>query len=604
MSKKQTVKQPPLRHDVDPENTWDLSLMFASDRAWSKAFDKLEADLDTFDTFRGKLKRSAKTVRRCFNFQNEYSMLLEKVAAYAQLRYCEDITNPIAQSLVARMMRLVMYANEKSSFIAPELQAIPKKDMAAFLKDPVLEPYRFSLKKLLRYRPHILSEAEERLLAMQGEVAGTPSRVFDQLTDADMTFGTVKDETGAEVEITQSSFRRLLESPKRSVRKESFHKYYDAMEAHKNTLAATLNGSVLQDVYHARARNYPSALESALFDDKVPVSVYDALIDAVRGALPAMYKYLKLRRRSLRLKSLHIYDNYVPIVKGKKVHIPYEEAVDMICEAVAPLGNAYVETMRQGLTSGRWVDRYENRHKESGAFSYGCYGCQPYILMNYQEQVLDSVFTLAHEAGHSMHSWHSMNEQPYQYAHYPILLAEVASTVNEQLLSKYLLEQATTKSERILLISKKIDEIRFTIIRQTMFAEYEKILHSLAEEGEPLTLERLRAEYRALVEAYFGPDLVLDEALELEGLRIPHFYRAFYVYKYATGLSSAIALASRLGDGDARQRNKYLTFLSAGGSQYPLDTLKRAGIDLTTPVPVGQAMEQFAALVDELETLL
>ncbi len=604
MPRKPSIKQPPLRADVNPADTWNLALMFKSDQAWNKTFKKLENDLSKFDAFRGKLKRSAKMIRRCYDFQTAYSMLLEKVVAYAQLKYCEDITNPVAQGMVARFTHLAMHTAEQTSFIAPEIQAIPKATMAAFLKEPILEPYKFALKKLLRYRPHILSHTEERLLAMQGEVACTPSRVFDQLTDADMKFGVVKDETGREVEITQSSFRRLLESPKRSVRKEAFHNYYAAMEAHENTLAATLNGSVLQDVYQARARNYPSALEAALFDDKVPVMVYDALIEAIRDALPTMHKYVELRKRALRLKAVHAYDSLVPIVKSKPVHIPYDDAVDMICEAVAPLGGDYVKTMRKGLTSGRWVDKYENRNKESGAFSYGCYGCQPYILMNYQEQVLDSVFTLAHEAGHSMHSWYSMNNQDYQYAHYPILLAEVASTVNEQLLGKYLLDRAKTKTDRMLLISKKIDEIRGTIIRQTMFAEYEKTLHALAEAGEPLTLERFREEYYVLLDDYFGPEFTLDEALELEGLRIPHFYRAFYVYKYATGLSAAIAIASRVADGNARQRDRYVKFLCAGGSQYPLDTLKQAGIDLTTPTPVAEAMHTFASLVDELDTLL
>lgn len=598
------VKAPPPRKDVRTGDTWNLALIFKSKKEWEKAFDKLESSLNAFERFRGKLGRSARTLFQCVDFSHKYNQLLEKVAAYAQLKYCEDITVPDSQAMVARVTHLAMHANEKSSYIAPEIQAIPKAKMAAFLKEPILKPYRFTLEKTLRYRPHILSQSEERLLAMQGEITGTPSRIFDQLTDADMKFGAVQDESGNNVEITHSSLRSLLESPKRAVRKEAFHKYYGAIQAHENTLAAALNGSVLQDIYYARARNYPSALEAALFDDKVPVAVYDALISAIRSASPVVHKYLALRKRALRLKSLHAYDNYVPIVKTKPVHIPYDEAVQMICEAMSPLGDEYVKTMRKGLTSGRWVDRYENRNKESGAFSYGCYGCQPYILMNYQEKVLDSVFTLAHEAGHSMHSWFSMNRQPYQYAHYPILLAEVASTVNEQLLSHYLLEKAESKRDRILLVNKKIDEIRGTIIRQTMFAEYEKVIHAIAEAGAPVTLETFRKEYRKLLDAYFGAAFVVDPVSELEGLRIPHFYRAFYVYKYATGLSAAIAIAKRIVAGGVKQRDKYLEFLSAGGSQYPLDTLKRAGIDLATPEPVSEAMNTFKALVDELESLL
>jgi len=595
---------PPLRKEVQVSDTWNLALMFKNNKAWEQSFKKLQDDLPAFDRFKGKLGKSAKNIRQCYDFSNEYNLLLEKISAYAQLKYCEDITNPNSQGMVARVTHLAMHAGERSSFIAPEIQAIPQKKMAEFLKDKVLAPYRFALEQLLRYRPHILSASEERLLAMQGEVAGTASRVFDQMTDADMKFGIIKDESGSEVEITQSSFRRLLESSKRAVRKEAFHKYYNVIKAHENALAAALNGSVLQDVYYARARNYPSALEAALFDDKVPADVYTSLITAIKDSMPTMYRYLALRQKVLKVNSLHIYDNYVPIIKTKPVDIGYDKAVDTICDAVAPLGNEYVKVMRKGLTAGRWVDRYENRNKESGAFSYGCYGCQPYILMNYQSQVLDSMFTLAHEAGHSMHSWFSMHAQPYQYAHYPIILAEVASTVNEQLLSHHLIGQATSKTERILLISKKIDEIRFTIIRQTMFAEFEKLIHETAEAGLPLTLEVFRQTYRSLLEQYFGPDFVIDEHLELEGLRIPHFYRAFYVYKYATGLSAAIAIAGRIVSGDNKQRDAYLEFLAAGGSKYPLDILKRAGIDLTTPIPVAEAMKTFENLVNELEALI
>ncbi len=598
------VITPPLRQEVKVEDTWNLALMFKSAAAWERAFKQLQSQVSGFGQFRGKLGAGAKTLLACCEFSNAFGQQLEKVAAYAQLKHAEDITNPVSQSMVARVTHLSMIAAELSSYIAPEIQAVPKSTMSSFLKNPILEPHAFSLRKLLRYRPHVLTPNEERLLAMQGEVSETPSRVFEQLTDADLKFGEIADETGQQVEVTQSSLRRLLESPKRSVRKAAFDAFYEVLEGHKNTLAATLSGSTLQDVYYARARNYPSALEASLFDDKMPIAAYDALIEAVRDALPALHKYLALRRKALRVKEYHVYDNYVPITRSGRVNIPYDQAVDMICDAVLPLGDGYVKTMRKGLTDGRWVDRYENRNKHSGAFSYGCYGCQPYILMNYQEQVLDSVFTLAHEAGHSMHSWYSMKHQPYQYAHYPILLAEVASTFNEQLLSYHLLDQASDKKQRAMLVNKKIDEIRFTVIRQTMFAEFEKTIHAIAEAGQPLTLETLRAEYRVLLDLYFGSDTVIDASLELEGMRIPHFYRAFYVYKYATGLSAAIALSRMALDGGVRQRDRYLEFLSSGASRYPLDTLKRAGVDLSQPEPIRQAMRVFAELVDELEALI
>lgn len=598
------VKAPVLRSKVAQADTWDLTRMFKSDASWERAFKQLEVYLPRIGAFQGKLGRSAKQLRLCLDFSNEVGQLLEKVGAYVQLKYSEDIANAEYQAKMARFSFLATRISEASCYIHPEIQAIPKEKMRAFLKDPLLREFKFALESLLRYKPHILSQSEERLLAMQGEVAETPSKVFDQLSDADMKFGEVMDENGVRVELTQSSFRSLLESPKRSVRKEAFQKYYDVMEGHKNTLAATLSGSVLQDVYYARARNYLSAREAALFGDRMPAAAYDALIAAVREALPTVQRYLALRKRVLRLKDLHFYDTYTPIVKGMQQDIPYMQAVDLCCEAVAPLGNAYVQAMRKGLTTDRWVDRYENRNKHSGAFSYGCYGCMPYILMNYKNTVLDSVFTLAHEAGHSMHSWYSMRQQPYQYAHYPILLAEVASTFNEQLLGHYLLQHAASDKERALLINKRIDEIRGTIIRQTMFAEYEKNIHEIAESGRPLTLEVLRGVYRELLEDYFGPECVVDTPLELEGMRIPHFYRAFYVYKYATGLSAAIALSQNVLHGGNRERERYLAFLSAGGSRYPLDTLKAAGVDLVRPEPILQAMTEFKELVSQMENMV
>ena len=336
----------------------------------------------------------------------------------------------------------------------------------------------------------------------------------------------------------------------------------------------------------------------------MPLSVYDNLVETVQDNLETVHRYMDLRKRILRIKDLHAYDTYVPIVKSPKVKIPYDEAVAAICDALEPLGAGYVNVMRKGLLHGRWVDRYENKNKRSGAFSYGAYGTPPYIMMNYKDDVIDSMFTLAHEAGHSMHTHYSAKHQPYQYSHYTIFVAEVASTFNEQLLGKHLFQQAETKLEKARLINKEIDEIRGTIIRQTMFAEFERIIHAIAEEGHPLTLDVLRQQYRGLLDLYFGPNFVVDESLELECLRIPHFYNAFYVYKYATGLSAAIALSQSVINGGAKERDRYLSFLKSGGAKFPLDLLKDAGVDLTTPAPVEAAMTRFATLVDELEALI
>ena len=598
------TKRIPQRSRVRVQDTWDLSPLFKDDAAWEKAYRKLDKMISGFEVFRGKLGKGPKVLRACYEFEVEFEKLAERLGNYAFLKAAEDVANQTYQGMVQRYTYLATKAGEKASFIAPEIQAIPKKKIQEYLKAPPLKDYKFSLEKLLRYRPHILSEGEERVLAMQGEVAGTADRVFSQLTDADFKFGFVEDDKGVEVELTQGSLRSLLESPKRSVRKEAFDKFYQVHEAHANTLAAAMNASVLQDIYHARVRNHPSAREAALFADNVPVSVYDNLIKAVHDNLGVVHKYLEVRRRALKVKDLHFYDNYVPIVREKERVTPWNKAVDLVIESLAPLGDSYCAALEKGLKHERWADRYENQGKRSGAFSSGGFAGPPYILMNYRDNVFDHVFTLAHEAGHSMHTYFSARNQPYHYYGYTIFVAEVASTFNEQLLNHYLLHQATDKKTRAFLVNREIEEIRGTLVRQTMFAEFEKIIHTVTEGGEPLTLDRFRDDYRDLVRKYFGPKFKLDEPLTLEGLRIPHFYHAFYVYKYATGISAAIALSRMVLQGGTKERDRYLRFLMCGGSKFPLDLLKDAGVDMTKPQPVAMAMARFKELVEELDTLV
>ncbi|MCP4643124.1 MAG: oligoendopeptidase F [bacterium] len=598
------TKKIPLRKDVKTNDTWDLSPLFKSDAAWTRAYKKLEKQIGGFEAFRGKLGKSARILRDCCVFEVEFDKQAERLQSYAFLKASEDVGDSAYQGMTAQYQNLVRRAMEAASFIGPEIQAIPKKTMDKFLKAPVLKPFRLVLERLLRYKPHILSQKEERILAMQAEVSDTAGKVFGQLNDADLKFGFVKDEQGESVELTQSSFRSLLESPKRAVRRKAFDQFYVEYENHAHTVAATLSSGVLQDVYQARVRNYPSALEGSLFHDRVPVSVYDNLVAAVHGNLDVVYRYFELRRKALRLRDIHFYDTYVPIVEMARAKTPYDKAVGMVCEALAPLGAGYCNTLEKGLRAGRWVDRYENQGKRSGAFSAGGFSGPPYILLNYKDDVIDSVFTLAHEAGHSMHTHFSARNQPYQYYDYTIFVAEVASTFNEQLLNKHLLERATSKKMRAFLINKEIDEIRGTLVRQTMFAEFEKILHAITEAGEPLTLECIREEYRKLLDLYFGPDFAIDDALSLEGLRIPHFYHAFYVYKYATGISAAIALSNRVVNGGKKELDAYLKFLKSGGSKYPLDLLRDAGVDMERPEPVDTAMARFGELVDELEELV
>lgn len=601
MAKTQRI---PLRTELKTEDTWDLAPLYKSDAAWNRAFKELEGLVPGFEKFRGRLGESPKVLRACYDFDVDFEKRAERLRSYAFLKSSEDVANSRYQGFVQRYTHLATRANEAASFIAPEIQAIPKKKMEAFLRDPALKGYKLLIERLLRYKPHILSVPEERILAMQGEVAGTPSKVFGQLTDADLKFGFVEDERGRKVELTQGSFRNLLESSKRSVRKEAFDKFYGVVAGHENTLAAAYGQSVLQDVYYARVRNYSSALEAELFSDNVPVSVYDNLIKAVHANLETVYHYMEVRRRALKLRDIHFYDNYVPIVEEGRRRTRYDQAVDAVVESLEPLGADYTRVLEQGLRRDRWVDRYENQGKRSGAFSAGGYFGPPYILMNYKEEVLDHVFTLAHEAGHSMHTYFSARTQPFQYYDYTIFVAEVASTFNEQLLNKHLVDRAKSDKMRAFLISREIDEIRGTIVRQTMFAEFEKITHAIAEAGEPLTREVLRHEYRKLLDRYFGPDFVVDDALSLEGLRIPHFYNAFYVYKYATGLSAAIALARRVLNGGDRERQDYLNFLKGGASKFPLDLLRDAGVDMEKPEPVNTAMRHLKDLVNQLEELL
>jgi oligoendopeptidase F len=457
---------------------------------------------------------------------------------------------------------------------------------------------------MLRYRPHTLGKKEENLLAMQGQMSEASNQAFRQLNDADLKWPAIKNEKGEKVELGHSSFSAFLHSPKRSVRKEAFHTYYAGYEQHKNTIAATLNGSVQRDVYYARARNYPSALEASLFHDKVPVTVYESLIASVHKNLPSLYRYYDLRRRAMKLKDIHHYDTYVPILSDIDKRHTWDQAVKVVVESLRPLGSEYCAELERGMTVGRWCDRYPNKGKQSGAFSSGSYDGQPYILMNYQPDVLDHVFTLAHEAGHSMHSYYSAKTQPYQYYNYTIFVAEVASTFNEQLLARHMMARAKSDKERAYLINRMIDGIRGTIIRQTMFAEFEKISHALVESGEPLTVETLRSHYRKLLDLYFGPDFMIDDELSLECLRIPHFYRAFYVYKYATGLSAAIALSQRVTTGGAAELEDYLGFLKGGCSKYPLDLLRGAGVDMEKPEAVDTALKYFDTLVGELDELL
>jgi oligoendopeptidase F len=568
-----------------------------------EALSEFEKEIDGFAQFAGKLGESAEMLAACLEFDIKLDRLGERLGTYAFLKTTEDQGNSHYQGFVARYQNLATKAGQAASFVRPEILSIPGERLDAMMQEPCLAPMRLVLERINRYRKHTLSQPEENLLAMQGEMAQTASKAFRQLNDADLKFGQVVNDQGVSVDLTNASFSSFLLSPNREVRKTAFHQYYQQFAAHENTLAATLAGSIHGDVYYAKARNYDSARASSLFADNVPQSVYDNLIAAVHKHLPAVHRYFDMRRRKMKLQEIHHYDTYVPILADHQAHHSWDEATDVVLQSLSPLGTEYCGVLEKGLR-GRWCDRYPNQGKQSGAFSCGTFDADPFILMNFKPSVLNDVFTLTHEAGHSMHTYYSAANQPFQYYNYTIFVAEVASTFNEQLLAHHMIQHATTKEQKAAIINHEIDSIRATVVRQTMFAEFEKITHAMAEAGEPLTVASFKKVYRDLLTAYFGPAFQIDEQLELECFRIPHFYRGFYVYKYATGLSAAIALSRRVLTGGQKELQDYLGFLKGGCSKDPLDLLRGAGVDLEKPEPVETALSQFASLVDQLDQLI
>jgi oligoendopeptidase F len=536
-------------------------------------------------------------------FEKTLDLKIERLYHFASLQLAEDSANTEYLARIGQIQNLLTQIGEAFAFVVPEIQAIDDATFAKFVADPALAEWRIKLHKIRRLKPYVLSEAEERILALGAAALNGYDDTFSQLTDVDMKFGVLSDETGREKSLTQSSFSSFLVKRDPELRKRAFHQFYAEFQDHQYTLASSLAYSVKADVFRARARNYPSALEAALFPDDMPVGVYDGLIKAVRANLAPLFRYFELRRHVLGLKELHHYDTYVPLVAEIESHISFDEAVDKVVAALQPLGQEYVDTLRDGL-SGRWCDRYETKGKRSGAFSSGSYGAPPYILMNYKEDVFADLYTLAHEAGHSMHTWSAQKSQKFQDYDYPIFLAEVASTFNEELLTHYLLEQTRDPKMRAYIINRQIDDIRGTLFRQTMFGEFEKIIHQIEESGDALTLDVFKSEYHKLLTAYFAENFVLDPQLDLECLRIPHFYGAFYVYKYATGISAAVALSEKVLRNDPGAVDAYLGFLRSGGSKFPLETLKQAGVDMTTSAPIESTLRLFERRLGELEKLL
>lgn len=594
----------PLRDEVPAKDKWDLSSIFKSDDEWEEALKSLPAITQKVAAYKGKLGESDKTLLEALKAYEQAQLKMETVYHYASLIHEANEDDSAATDKNGRALMAYTQMQSELSFIDPEIQAINETKLRQWISQPEFADYKVFIEKNLHFKKYILSEKEERILSLQMQTAETPYTAFSVLTNVDInkTFGTVNVD-GEEKPLTETTWSVFLHSQDRKVREEAYKKFYAKFEEHQNSIAALYAGSVNQDIFSVRARGYDSSLHQALYGNKVPLSVYHNLIDCIHKNLDTLHEYYSLRKKVLGVKELRHWDVYVPLVKSVETKTSYEEAVEICRKALAPLGKEYTDRLCDGLLNG-WADRYENVGKRSGAFSSGCYIGNPYILLNYKDDVIRDVFTMAHEGGHSMHSWYSVHNNPFMSYDYTIFEAEVASTFNEELVFKYLLENAKSKEMKAYLLSMRADDILATLHRQTMFAEFELKAHEAVENGTPLTAELLRKIYRDLLELYFGPEMVFESNSDLEGLRIPHFYTAFYVYKYATGISAALALAKRVTEGGEKEREDYFKFLKSGGSRYPIESLRVAGVDMESTEPVQAACDTFKAIVDELKQIL
>lgn len=594
----------PLRDEVPAKDKWDLSSIFKSDDEWEEALKSLPAITKKVAAYKGKLAESDKTLLEALKAYEQAQLKMETVYHYASLIHEANEDDSAATDKNGRALMAYTQMQSELSFIDPEIQAIDETKLRQWISQPEFADYKVFIEKNLHFKKYILSEKEERILSLQMQTAETPYTAFSVLTNVDInkTFGTVNVD-GEEKPLTETTWSVFLHSQDRKVREEAYKKFYAKFEEHQNSIAALYAGSVNQDIFSVRARGYDSSLHQALYGNKVPLSVYHNLIDCIHKNLDTLHEYYSLRKKVLGVKELRHWDVYVPLVKSVETKTSYEEAVEICRKALAPLGKEYTDRLCDGLLNG-WADRYENVGKRSGAFSSGCYIGNPYILLNYKDDVIRDVFTMAHEGGHSMHSWYSVHNNPFMSYDYTIFEAEVASTFNEELVFKYLLENAKSKEMKAYLLSMRADDILATLHRQTMFAEFELKAHEAVENGTPLTAELLRKIYRDLLELYFGPEMVFESNSDLEGLRIPHFYTAFYVYKYATGISAALALAKRVTEGGEKEREDYFKFLKSGGSRYPIESLRVAGVDMESTEPVQAACDTFKTIVDELKQIL
>lgn len=584
------------------EDTWCLEDMFESDDFWEEEFGRLQRMIFQYEDFEGTLGESADSLLEYLKFNDETNLLMERLYVYANMRYHQDMANSMYQEFAARAQKLMVEISGASAFAEPEILEITTEKINIFFNEnPELETYKRYISEILRGKNHTLDKKTETILAKSRQMANAAENIFSMYNGADIKFPSITTEEGEEIEITHGNFVPLLESVDREVRKAAFEGVYETYGKMRNTLAATFAANLDQANFYAQVRNFSSAREMYLYGSNIPESVYDNLIETVHKNMDKMHKYVSLRKKILDVSELHMYDLYTPIAKAPDTKYSFEAAKDIVLEGLAPMGEEYIKVLEEGFDN-RWIDVYENEGKRSGAYSWGAYGIHPYVLMNYHG-TLDHVFTLAHEMGHAIHSYYSDANQPYVNAGYKIFVAEVASTCNESLLIQHLLKITEDEEEKAYLINHFLEQFKGTLYRQTMFAEFEKIAHSMVQNGEGVTADRLCEIYYNLNKKYFGDDIVIDKEIELEWARIPHFYNPFYVYQYATGLSAAIALSKRIIEEGKPAVEDYMKFLKGGSSQDPIELLKIAGVDMTSAKPIETALELFGNLLDELQKM-
>ncbi len=598
-----TTKELPKRKDIPIEKTWRLEDIFETDELWKEEYSKLLQDIPEIAKYQGKLADSAETLYNLLKLQDSLSERLGKLFIYSHMRYDQDTTNSFYQAMNAEASNVVTLANSTMSYIIPEILSISEEKLNSFINELAdLQLYRKILEDINRQRPHVLSEKEEILLAEAQEALSTGAKTFGMLNNADLTFPVIRDENDEDISLTHGRYIRFMESSNRRVRKDAFKALYDTYDKFKNTFASTLSGTIKTHNFIAKQRKYQSARQLALDNNNIPEAVYDNLIDVVNEKLPLLHRYVGLRKKVLNVDELHMYDLYTSLVKDVEMKFTFEEAKEIVLKGLAPLGAEYGKILQEGLNN-RWIDVEENKGKRSGAYSSGSYGTNPYILLNWQNNV-DNTLTLAHELGHSLHSYYTRKHQPYCYGDYSIFVAEVASTCNEALLYNYLLNNLDDEEKKLYILNNFLEGFRGTVFRQTMFAEFEHDIHIREQQGEALTADKLNEIYYDLNKKYFGEDVVIDSDIAIEWARIPHFYYNYYVYQYATGYSAAQSLANQiLTEGD-KAVERYLEFLKAGSSDYPINALKKAGVDMTTKEPIIEAFSVFEKKLTEMEKLL